>query len=98
VYVCDKNPNASESRRFASLALSELTLTLGTRNMGVRDSNFHVCREAASPAVLVEVMFLSNPVEEAQLRQVETWNKTAQSLFRAVQKYFGTGSFSTPGI
>ena len=99
VYVCDKNPNASESRRFASMALSELTLSLGTRDMGVRDSNFHVCREALCPAVLVEVMFLSNPIEESYLRQSETWAKTAQSLFRAVQRYFGTGSsISTPGI
>lgn len=99
LYVCDKNPNAAESRRFASLALSELTLALGTRDMGVRDSNFHVCRESMSPAVLVEVMFLSNPVEESYLRQAQTWDKTAQSLYRAVQRFFGTGtSISVPGI
>lgn len=99
VYVCDKNPNASESRRFASLALQELTVALGTRDMGVRDSNFHVCRESMCSSVLVEVMFLSNPVEESYLRKPEVWDKTAQSLFRAVQRYFGAGSsFSAPGI
>ncbi len=81
------------------MALSELTLALGTRDMGVRDSNFHVCRESMSPAVLVEVMFLSNPVEESYLRQAQTWDKTAQSLYRAVQRFFGTGtSISVPGI
>lgn len=98
VYVCDRNPNAAESRRFGALVLSELTLSLGTRDMGVRDSNFYVVREAGCPSVLIEVMFLSNPVEEAYLRQAETWDKTAQSIFRAVQRYFGAGSISTPGV
>lgn len=99
VYVCDKSPNATESRRFGSIALSELTLALGTRDLGVRDSNFHVCRESLSPAVLIEVMFLSNPTEESYLRQAQTWDKTAQGIFRAVQRYFGSGSsVSGPGI
>ena len=99
VYVCDKNPNASESRRFASYGTLELTLSLGTRDMGVRDSNFHVCPGSIVPRGVVEVMFLSNPIEESYLRQSETWAKTAQSLFRG-----GTGVFryrhsiSTPGI
>jgi N-acetylmuramoyl-L-alanine amidase len=97
LYVCDKNPNAAESRRFASMALSELTLALGTRDMGVRDSNFYVCREAQCPAVLAEVMFLSNPVEESYLRQAQTWDKAAQGLLKAVQRYFGQ-FVSTPGI
>jgi N-acetylmuramoyl-L-alanine amidase len=99
IYVCDKNPNATESRRFGSIALSELTLALGTRDLGVKDSNFHVCRESMSPAVLAEVMFLSNPVEESYLRQAQTWEKTAQGLFRAIQRYFGSGSsIPVPGI
>lgn len=89
LFVCDSNPNATESRRFASLALAEVTLALGTRDRGVKDSNFYVCRESMCPAVLAEVMFLSNPTEESYLRQPQTWEKTAQSLFRAVQKYFG---------
>lgn len=97
VYVCDKNPNAIESRRFASLALSELTVALGTRDRGVQNSNFYVCRESESPAVLAEIMFLSNPIEESYLKQAQTWDKAAQALLRAVQRYFGQ-SVQAPGI
>ncbi len=87
-YVCDRNPNAGESRRLANLIQKHLTASLGTQDKGVRDSDLFVTREAKSPAVLVEVMFISNPAEESRLRRPETWENAATGILSAVQEYF----------
>lgn len=87
-YISSTALNATESRRIAQLIQQELSSALGTVNRGVKDSNLFVTREALSPSVLVEVMYLSNPKEEALLKQSATWDKAAQGLLRAIEKYF----------
>jgi len=91
-YVSDDALNSAESRRLAALVQRELTLSIGTQDNGIRDSDLYVVRESSSPAVLVETMYISNPREEAYLRQAATWDKEAAGLFRAIQRYF------TPGL
>ena len=88
LYVCDDILNSAESRRFASLAIQELTLALGTKYQGIRDSELYVLRESSAPAVLIETMFISNPREEGYLRLPGTWDKAAAGILKAVQKYF----------
>jgi N-acetylmuramoyl-L-alanine amidase len=60
LYVCDGMLNSAESRRFAALALQELTQSIGTTSHGIKDSELYVVRESSSPAVLIETMFMSN--------------------------------------
>lgn len=91
-YVCDHVLNAGESWRFAALVQKDLTQALGTVDHGIKDSELYVVREAASPAVLVETMFLSNAREESLLRKSATWDKEAAGLLKAIQDYFATGS------
>jgi len=88
VYVCDGTLNSAESRRFANLVLADLTAAIGTQSHGVKASELYVVRESSCPAVLIETMFISNPTEEAYLRQPQTWDKAAAGILRAVQKYF----------
>ncbi|HHW27607.1 MAG TPA: SH3 domain-containing protein [Firmicutes bacterium] len=92
-YVCDRTLNAKESRRLAGLIQNYLCPVLGTLNRGVRDSDLFVVREAQCPAVLVEVMYISNYTEEAYLRSPNTWELAATGLYRAIERYFNpTGS------
>jgi N-acetylmuramoyl-L-alanine amidase len=91
LYVCDGMLNSAESRRFAALALQELTQSIGTTSHGIKDSELYVVRESSSPAVLIETMFMSNAREEAYLRQPATWDKAAAGVLKAVQKYFAPG-------
>ncbi len=88
LYICDSILNAAESKRFASIAVQELSLALGTKNHGIRDSELYVLRESSAPAVLIETMFISNPREESYLRLPGTWDKAAAGILKAVQKYF----------
>lgn len=90
-YVCYSVLNAAESRRFAALVQKELVKSIGTADLGVKDSELYVVRESASAAVLVETMFISNRREEAYLRLPATWDKEAAGLLKAVQEYFAAG-------
>lgn len=88
LYVCGDTLNSAESKRFAALALQELTKAIDTQDHGIKDSDLYVVRESSSPAVLIETMFISNPREEGYLRQPATWDKAAAGVLKAVQRYF----------
>ena len=56
----------------------ELVLATGLTDRGVKFANFHVLRETNCPAVLVEIGFISNPAEEALMKQ-DSWNEKVAS-------------------
>lgn len=77
----------AESQRFANLVQTELNLTLGLRDRGVKQAPFRVLMGATMPAVLVELGFISNPQEEAKLQSPIEQAKLVNALFRAVQLF-----------
>ncbi len=87
-YVCDRTLNCAESRRLANLIQSSLCPILGTKNRGINDSNLFVVRESSCPAVLVEVMFISNYTEESYLRKANTWELAASGICNAIESFF----------
>ena len=58
-----------ESEDLASIIQMELDKRLNTPNRGVKQAGFYVLIGASMPNVLVEVGFLSNPMEEKKLKQ-----------------------------
>lgn len=56
----------------------ELVTATGLTDRGVKFNNLHVLRETDCPAALVEIGFISNPVEEALMKQ-DSFDETAAS-------------------
>src|SRR5262249_13395272 len=77
----------TESAELASAIQKELNDALGVRDRGVKRAPFRVLMGATMPAVLVEIGFISNPVEEASLKTDEYRDKIAQALARAVVQF-----------
>jgi N-acetylmuramoyl-L-alanine amidase len=77
----------SESSEFAALAQKELAKRLNTRNRGIRQGQFIVLAGVAMPSILVEVGFISNRVEEAQLKTSDFRNKCAAALAAAITDF-----------
>ena len=77
----------SESQRFAGLIQEELNKALELRNRGVKQAPFRVLMGAAMPAVLVELGFLSNPLEEERLTDPLYRSRLAEALVDAVSRY-----------
>ena len=62
-----------------------------------RHANFSVLRSAGIPSVLVEMGFLSNPVDEAALNDAGHRDRVARAMARAVDAWFTPGDAEDPG-
>ncbi len=73
-----------ESNVFANLANSELASLGPFPSRGVKQAPFVVLMSAEMPSALVEIGFVSNPVEEQTLRKADRREAIAAALARAV--------------
>ena len=85
-----------DSERLAVAIQAQLNLLGGIRQRGVKQAPFVVLRGAAMPAVLVETAFISNPREEAKLRDPAFRGRVAQAITRGVRRYFTTTGTVVP--
>lgn len=79
--------NSPQSLRLAKLMSASLS-GLGLPNRGAREGNYVVCRESYMPAVLIELGFLSSPVDEAVLLNPASQARAAELMAEALDAYF----------
>lgn len=77
----------SESHRLAAAVMGKLS-ELGLPRRGTKQGNYAVLREAAMPAALVELGFLSNRSDEAFYRQPGSCEQAAALIWQALTEYF----------
>ena len=76
-----------ESSKLAEFIQSELNVLMHTRNRGVKQAPFRVLMRAAMPAVLIEVAFLSNSLEEKKLQDDSFLYKVSYAIYSGVSKF-----------
>lgn len=75
------HPQSSQkSKEIAAAVQSELVKALGRANRGVKQANFQFLRDTQMPSVLVELLFINHPTDEAILRSTEGQEKAAEAL------------------
>ncbi|KQZ82005.1 N-acetylmuramoyl-L-alanine amidase [Mesorhizobium sp. Root157] len=77
----------SFSMSFANTLVDELATTVGLINNPHRFAGFRVLKAPDVPSVLVELGYLSNPKDEAQLIDPDWRNKAAESITNAVAAF-----------
>jgi N-acetylmuramoyl-L-alanine amidase len=77
----------SDSQEFARSALHELAGREAVRARGVKQAPFVVLMGVQMPAVLVEVGFITNPVEERALRREQERERLVAGLVKAVAAF-----------
>ncbi len=76
-----------ESARWAAMVAQELGLRLPMSPRGLQQAPFRVLVGANMPAVLVEMGFISNPVQEAQLTSPSFQASIVNGLLRSIIQY-----------
>ncbi len=76
-----------ESEDLASFIQSELDNRLSSPNRGVKQAGFYVLIGASMPNVLIETGFLSNSVEEKNMKKSEYRQKIAQGIYSAILQF-----------
>lgn len=77
----------SFSLRFARTLVGQLSTTVGLINNPHREAGFRVLKAPDVPSVLVELGYLSNPKDEAQLLSSDWRDKAADSISKAVATF-----------
>ncbi|MDI2589775.1 SH3 domain-containing protein [Psychrobacillus sp. NEAU-3TGS] len=87
-YNATVNFNGPRSLTLAKSIQSDLVKAIGTYNRGVKEQVFYVNRMNELPSVLVELAFISNPTEEAQLASAAFQKKAATGIRKGLENYF----------
>lgn len=80
------------SMRFARSLVGELSNAVELINNPHRSAGFRVLQAPDVPSVLVELGYLSNPKDEAQLRDSDWRGKAAESISAAIAMFAGVKS------
>lgn len=81
------NSYREQSLLFAQIVDMKLKGGPIVKDNGIYQNNFAVLRLASMPAVLLELGFMSNPSDLAQLRKSASLEKIADALFEAFSEY-----------
>lgn len=77
-----------ESMSLAQTVHSSLASAVSSPNRGLFKSKFYVINHTTAPAILVEIGFISNSAERAQLVSEKRKQATAKAIADGVQNYF----------
>ncbi|WP_079504229.1 N-acetylmuramoyl-L-alanine amidase CwlD [Mesobacillus jeotgali] len=81
--------NYKENKRAAKLIQDELRRNLENTDRDAKAANsIYLLKHTNKPGVLVEIGFLSNPGEAANLRQEDYQEKVAASIYEGMLRYF----------
>jgi N-acetylmuramoyl-L-alanine amidase len=83
-----QSASIAASHEVASNMLSELKRLGKTHKSSVQRAGFVVLKSPDIPSILVETAFISNPVEEDNLRSSQHQAKLAQAMLSGVRDYF----------
>lgn len=86
-------PESRESRRLAEAVQGGLKRVLGNTRREAKPLDIYVLRHLTVPAVLIEVGFLSNPLEERLLTDPEYQKKVALAIYSGVLEYLAAAGF-----
>lgn len=79
-----------DSEKLAVELQNQLNRLGGIKERGVKQAPFAVLRSAAMPAVLLETLFISNPKEEAKLKDPDFLVKVAEAIRDGLQHYLAS--------
>lgn len=78
---------SDESYNLAKSVHKHLVRTLKQPDRGVRKNNFYVVHHTQMPSALIEIGYLSNPQEEAKLKDPVYQEQAAQAIYRGVREF-----------
>ena len=79
---------SAASKRLAALIQAAIIKQIRTESRGVKSCNFYVVRHTKMPATLIEVAFVSNPLEEKLLNSEKGIQYAAVGLVTGIAAFF----------
>ncbi len=80
---------STEGKRLAGCIQGEMVQSLKFRDRGIKGKGFYVLRHTSMPAVIVEPLFITNPLDETWIRDTRNVVAASKSICRGIARYFG---------
>jgi N-acetylmuramoyl-L-alanine amidase len=87
-YNSERGWKPEESKKLANAIQSELIKATGGTNKGVKSADFAVIRENSAASVLVEMGFITNETERANLINSSYQDKIVKGIYNGLYTYF----------
>ncbi|MGE5677036.1 MAG: N-acetylmuramoyl-L-alanine amidase, partial [Pseudomonadota bacterium] len=78
----------TQGERLSRLILERLEKSLGLKDRGARTAEFYLLREVKASAVIIQLLYISNPRDEALLSDPGFREKAAEAIFEGIRKYY----------
>ena len=70
------------------MIMEEVSKELESNRRGVREVEFYLLREVRCSAILIELLYMTNPKDEKKLADPSMHKKAAESIYRAIKRYY----------
>ncbi len=77
-----------QGEKLSKLIIEDLCNSLGLKNRGVRTAEFYLLREVKASAVMIQLLYISNPQDEKLLEDQSFREAASAAIFRAIKKYY----------
>nr|ADF97539.1 PlyM14 [uncultured phage] len=81
--------NWPDAERLAKLVLDRILKAYGLKSRGLKKANFHMVRESAMPAILIEGGFMDSTVDIKKMRDDKVLDEAGKAIAEALAVYFG---------
>lgn len=78
----------TQGEKLSKLIIEDLNKSLGLKNRGVRTAEFYLLREVKASALIIQLLYISNPEDEKLLADQGFRKAAAESIFRSIGKYY----------
>ncbi|OGO77061.1 MAG: hypothetical protein A2Y23_04700 [Clostridiales bacterium GWB2_37_7] len=77
-----------ESEKIAKLILDEVSGAIGSKNRGVRTAEFYLLRQVRASAIILQLLYITNPIDAEKLADPTQLQKAAEAVHKAILKYY----------
>jgi len=77
-----------QGQKLSKLIMESLVSALGLKDRGTRTAEFYLLREVKASAVIVQLLYISNPQDEELLGEENFREKAAVAIFDGISKYY----------
>ncbi len=74
--------------KLSKLVMDEISSSLKTKNRGVRTAEFYLLREVKGSSIIIQLLYITNPQDEAKLADPDFRKKAAEAIYNAINQYY----------
>ena len=78
----------NEGKELSGFLMEELSKQLESNRRGTREVEFYLLREVRCSAVLIELLYMTNPTDAEKLANPHMQKKAAAAIYEAVKRYY----------